>query len=253
MQRNLVLALHGFLGQGSDWNTVKKEFVQGQALAHTHIHAGENSEWLTPDLFNPDSMWVLPYDQFCDALVDKYNVQLSGFTKRIFIGYSLGGRLGLHLLKKYATLFDHFIFVSTHPGLTTVAEKDLRKESDAKWALQITESNWTAFFNDWNAQPVLESETEDPVREINNFNLAALQSSLSTWSLAQQADLTDLIRTHQQKITWAVGTKDTKFLKIAEDLEQKKILLNVSRILSGHRILFENPKELASILLHQLS
>lgn len=246
MQRDLVFALHGFLGQGSDWDQVKK------ACADSQASKAHDLEWLTPSLFSSESEVLLPFDQFCEALVEKHKVQLNSSRKRIFIGYSLGGRLGLHLLKKFSEQFDHFIFVSTHPGLTNEVEKEERRSSDAQWFLKITASNWNHFLKEWNSQGVFKSDSTDPIRSLDDYNLQKLQISLAAWSLAEQKDLRELIKQHQQKITWVVGQQDLKFLNLANDLLQKKILLNVSRIFSGHRILFENPKELASVLLHQL-
>ena len=247
MQRGLVFALHGFLGQGSDWKQVKKECANVQGTSANQL------DWITPNLFETESDGILSYDQFCESLIKTYQAQLEKSSHRIFIGYSLGGRLGLHLLKHHAQNFDHFIFVSTHPGLASESEKELRKASDTNLSQQITEGNWDQFLQRWNGQPVLAGEFGNPNRLQKDFNLAALRASLQIWSLGEQQDLRELIQNHQQKITWVVGQKDSKFLNLAEELLQKKILLNVSRIFSGHRVLFENPKELASVLLHQLS
>ena len=246
MQRNLIIALHGFLGQGSDWDQVKTDLQSFKPAV------AADCQWVTPDLFGTDSKWLGSSDQFCTNLVENFKSHLKSSQRKIFLGYSLGGRLGLQLLKNYADQFDHFIFISAHSGLTTEAEKESRKKSDANWSLKISSENWSQFLQEWNEQDVLKSNVTVPVRQQKDFSLEALQSSLSMWSLGEQQDLRKLIKIHQQKITWAVGAKDLKFLSLAEELLQKKILLDISRIFSGHRILFENPKELVSILFHQL-
>lgn len=249
MQRNLILALHGFLGLGSDWDQVINEFNNSRQSKV------DQWDWLTPDLFAPGADWLAPFDRFCEALIQKYEAVLLGSNKRLFLGYSLGGRLGLHCLKNYADCFDYFIFVSTHPGLTNEAEKDKRRIVDREWAQEISLGHWSKFLKKWNSQNIfLKSRTNvtgDRERLLSNYNIMALQSSLNIWSLAEQQDLRDLIKKYQHKILWVVGDQDQKFSNIADELKQKKILLNISRISSGHRALIENPKELAR-LLHQL-
>lgn len=243
MQRNIILALHGFLGQPADWNPVQKELESLSPNAWN---------WITPGLFSTEARQIQSFDSFCETLIETYQAALTGAQKKIFVGYSLGGRLGLHLLKKHSQHFDQFVFISTHPGLLTAKEKYLRQLSDTQWAQKIGSMDWFAFLNDWNSQAVLQGSAENRPRLEKDFNLSCLQESLNFWSLGAQDDLRLLIQKHQNKIIWAVGQQDLKFLQIAEELEQKKILLKFSRIFSNHRILLENPKALAE-LLHQLS
>lgn len=234
MSKNLVFALHGFLGHPNDWVFVKKHLVQ------------KPIDWINPAFFTEESLQVTNFERYTDHLASQ--IPRVGYRKKIFLGYSLGGRLGLHLLKKYSDFFDHFIFISTHVGLETEAERDSRLIQDQIWAQKLSKNQWSDFLSEWNGQKVLNSNLNGPQRERKDYELAKLIAALKLWSLGRQEDLSATVRLHQKKVLWAVGDKDEKFLKLGEELKQKKILLEINRIDSGHRILFENPKAIAELV-----
>lgn len=236
LQNNVILALHGFLGQRQDWFACEK---------HLKAH------WITPALFTADAPAIENFSSYIDKMIAAYLPPPGLGKKKIFLGYSLGGRLGLYLLEKYADQFDHFVFVSTNPGLQDSAELSKRLASDRQWASIIHTEPWDNFLQQWNLQPVFTQHALEPGRYEKDFDLKKLAIALDIWSLGQQHDFRPLIQKYQQKITWVVGEKDSKFLSIAQDMKQKKILQDFCRINSGHRIVFENPKELCD-LLHKL-
>ncbi|MBC7466496.1 MAG: hypothetical protein H7256_10935 [Bdellovibrio sp.] len=235
MQKNLIFALHGFLGQSKDWQAVQ-------------THMPKNIAWLAPNLFSKDSLDLASYYVYVDHLMTEYSAALKPFQRKIFVGYSLGGRLGLHLLKKYSNHFDQFVFVSTHPGLQSPVEKSERKKSDRAWTDKIQNQTWSQFITEWNSQPVFSKNDPEPERDETNFDRGKLALAMDLWSLAEQDDLRSLIHANNRKITWVVGDQDSKFLNLASDLEQKKILLGFNKISSGHRILVSNSKDLAQLL-----
>ena len=236
LQNDVILALHGFLGQKQDWFACEK---------HLKVH------WITPAFFTSDAPAIETFQDYIDKLVTSFLPPPGMGKKKIFLGYSLGGRLGLYLLEKHAELFDHFVFVSTNPGLLDSAEISRRLASDQQWASVITNEPWDCFLQQWNLQPVFAQHTLEPSRYEKDFDLKKLAAALEIWSLGHQHDFRPLIQKHQNKISWVVGENDSKFLSIAEDMKQKKILQDYCRIKSGHRIIFENPKELCE-LLHKL-
>ena len=233
MQQNIIFALHGFLGEGHDWFSCEK-----------HLQ----TNWVKPSLFSQSSPTIEDFETYICHLVQSHSITKVTDFKKVFVGYSLGGRLGLHLLKNQSHLFDHFFFVSTNPGLADEKEKAKRLESDAQWAKLLENESWDSFFNQWNSQDVFNQPGLQPSRYEKDFDKKKLSSSFKNWSLGLQEDFRQLIKAHNQKITWVVGEKDSKFLTIAEDMKQKKILQDYSRINSGHRVLFENPKELSIVI-----
>ena len=244
MQQNLIFALHGFLGHSSDWSAVSQEL---------ETVLKDKTSWITPDLFSASSSSILSLPEMPISFLNFYQNKFKLTGRKIFVGYSLGARLGMHFLENYTQDFDHFIFVSGHPGLQSAEEKKQRLDSDKNWSALITDIGWSEFLQKWNSQDIFNTSVKDPIRERSAFDLQKLKASLELWSLGQQSDLRSALSKNRDKITWVVGSKDAKFFKLAEDLEQKKILLDFNRIFSGHRILFENPTSLANLIAQVIS
>lgn len=231
--QKIIYALHGFLGEAKDWS---KSF----SVLDSKVKIAAPNYYSDPD-------WDLSsFDQIVEKIKgDIHALQPLGL--KVFIGYSLGGRIGLHLLERYPELFDRYIFISTHPGLKFDEEKSQRLQSDQAWSEKLIKHSWNDFLNKWNHQPVFKGSA-DCERAEHNFLKPRLVNSLEKLSLASHKNFSEVLKDHQHKVHWVVGDLDQKFNSLAEELLQKKILLNVKRIFSGHRILFDNPNELAKLI-----
>lgn len=234
MQKTLIFALHGFLGSSEDWLKIKKQCPK--------------YEWITPNLFSDDRMNLSSFESVTFSIIDTYEKTIELYSKRIFIGYSLGGRIGLHLLKHKPNLFDHYIFLSTHPGLTEPDEIEQRQLNDQHWIEKLKKLYWEDFLKEWNSQQVFAGDINEPVRNSEDYISKKLIQSLDGLSLARQKNMRPCIQKFQSKITWFVGEKDKKFSDLAEKMKQKKILLDYKRIPSGHRILLENSTDFFQML-----
>ncbi len=235
---NIILfGLHGFLGQGSDFDRIKNL-------------VSENIELIAPNLFSDTEFDLSSFEKCADQIFESMQVRPE---KKIFIGYSLGGRIGLHILDRYPNLFQHYIFLSTHSGLIEDSEKNLRLSNDTIWSCKLKELSWSNFLAEWNAQTVFTNSVE-PERFESFFNKQQLADALMNLSLAKQKNMQDVLLKNKNKVTWVVGERDQKFLILSEELKQKKILENYSRISSGHRILFDaEMSELLKIILQPLA
>lgn len=236
MQNRHILALHGFLGYGKDWSHVQKFMPRYQ--------------WITPDLFTPNSpIGDIDLTSF-NVLADRVVAFIPENTQPIFVGYSLGGRIGLHLLERHPDRFKKFIFISTHPGLVSEAEKKVRKASDVLWKDKLYNLSWVDFWNEWNSQEVFKIDNDrSPMRNERDLDLKKLELALTSLSLAAQENKETVLTNHADKVIWAVGDKDQKFTSFAEDLKRKKILSGYERIFnSGHRVIFDQPSVVADLI-----
>lgn len=236
MQNHHILALHGFLGSGKDWDKV-------QTLTPSH-------QWITPDLFSPTSLIDdLDLASF-NTLVDRLISFIPEKSQPIFVGYSLGARVGLHLLERYADRFKKFIFISGHPGLVDEAEKQFRRQNDLKWKDKLETMYWTDFLNEWNSQDVFKNDNDQALsRNVQDIDIKKLALGFTALSLANQENKNVTLANYTDKVIWIVGDKDQKFSNIAEDLKRKKILSGYERIFnSGHRVLFDQPSAVADLI-----
>ena len=222
MPNTLIYAIHGFLGSASDWNLVKNKLI--------------NVNFVAEDLFSKDQQQENSFSSF--------------EAKKIFLGYSMGGRLGLQLLKKNSGLFDHYIFLSTNPGLPVTADQERKQlvASDRKWSDKINAENWESFLMEWYSQPIFKASKEEPKRELKDYDLFKLKESLVKWSLGEQEDFSDIIKQNNYKVTWVVGDRDQKYCEIAKNMKNKAVLLDYKKISGGHRLWLDNAEAVVSVI-----
>lgn len=255
MSKNLIYALHGFLGQSSDWNPIRQKMESKASV-----------EFFSENLFSVNSKPILELEDYIDELAKTVEHLSVSKEKKIFIGYSLGGRLGLSLLKYYPDLFDHYIFISTNPGFSESEqnEKNKRLMADMKWASLINEKNWDQFIQDWNGQSVFINSSvsenlnsklfeEQFHRDISNYDLTKLKRAMVMWSVSQQEDFREDIKEFKNKITWVIGEYDKKYCDLAIDLKKQEIILEYKKISCGHRVILEQPEEIYGLLFNFLS
>ena len=252
MEKLNLFFLHGFLGRPADW---------GKVLSI--IPEEKNLRLNVPDYFNMDSLspgrtmpeWATNFNQWARRLSNN-----SG--RNIFVGYSLGGRLGLHALEQDPGFWDEVVLISTNPGFednfdsvdSTSEQRRQRWLQDSYWAQEFLTGSWETILRNWNAQPVFAGGAAEPLREEDNYSRDSLSLALTSWSLANQKNMRDLIKEQASKIHWLVGSRDDKFVKIAETLQKEAPSLRVDVVdEASHRIIFDRPKILAekiNLILH---
>jgi pimeloyl-ACP methyl ester carboxylesterase len=116
VERAVIWALHGFLGEGSDWDFLRQPL---RAIG-CELHA--------PSLFAASAAEE-------DLRIDPAGESLVVWTRRfiqyvaardsspVILGYSLGGRLALHLLAERSSTFKAGIIVSAGLGIEGEGER----------------------------------------------------------------------------------------------------------------------------------
>lgn len=234
--------LHGFLGLPSDWSDVIENIKVDLE------DSGIEGEYHCPDYFNRPNLG--PKNSMDKVAIEFVNY-ISSTThnpRKVLVGYSLGGRLGLHIFEKNPDLFEHFVCVSAHPGYKPNQFDEL-KERDSRdqfWSELFLNHNWSEVIQKWNEQKVFEGSEFEPEREGSNYRRDLLSKALINWSLAKQSEKRNLLRKYYKKITWVIGEKDKKFVEMTRALILENPDIKVEKItLAGHRVLFDNALELA--------
>lgn len=235
----MILALHGFLGRAADWDVFRRDWSE----------LGDG-EMMTPSLFSPAvKSWAPTVGQ---SMVEWARVfgaeinQLRGNKKIILVGYSLGGRLALHLLLERPELFSHAVIVSAGTGIEGETERQVRREADEKWAQRFEREAWEDVVRDWNAQPVFSGTPKDmpaPARSEPHFNRSALSAALREWSPARQEPLLSRLPEIQCPLLWVAGEKDPAYVQQGEravKLMNKALFFKIPGV--GHRAPWESPK-----------
>lgn len=242
-----IFLLHGFLGSSQDWDPVKD-----------HIDQDRETKIVTPNFlslqnkFEPQLL-VDDLESF-DSLITKlralHEIDFVKNEKRIFVGYSLGGRIGLNWLRQFPNDFDHWVFVSTNPGLRTEKDRADRAQSDQAWLDQLHKDNLEEFCAKWNNQAVFHATNENfQMNQIQLLDRLKLTKCFSSLSLAKQQDHREIIKKNEKKLTWVVGKNDEKFVYVAEELRANRILKDFISMEAGHRVHLDQPASLAHLIL----
>ena len=213
-----VVALHGFLGRGSDWDQVRANSKCG-------------AEWICPNLFAPDA-----------ASFDPPDVEGPCWLA----GYSFGARLALRWMQDAPERYLGALLLSVNPGnFQTDDECAARRASDENRASRFRGDAWDDLTSSWDAQEIFGGRPAS-ARSESDFNRGKLALALTTFSVADQ--FTDPLRL-PSRITWLAGARDTKFCVLLDDMRHAGFPGSFLRIEeAGHRLLSEAPEAVAAAL-----
>ena len=136
-----LIFLHGFLGVKEDWEWMLR-FFEERFYCVAFDLPGHGS--------SPHADEILP--------VLKNAIKQATSTKPVCIGYSMGGRLAMQLQEDARAI----VAISSHPGLTTEAEKEVRRTIDDMWCEKLLHLPFDAFFAEWYAQPIFQTLPRNP-------------------------------------------------------------------------------------------
>ena len=214
--KNTIIALHGFLGRGSDWDAVRA--ASKSAL-----------DWQCPDLFSLGApCFTAPeFDRPC-----------------WLVGYSFGARLALCWMQEAPDRYLGALLVSANPGnFRTDEERTVRKAADKTWAEKFRRRPWTEVIGEWNAQQVFEADTA-VTRDENDFDREKLAVALEEFSVAAQ--FTDPLRL-PSRLIWLAGARDEKFCGLLDDMRHAGFPGTFLRVDdAGHRLLLSAPEAVAA-------
>lgn len=225
----LIVFIHGFLGQPTDWNHVVEKVSEKKILT-----VDLNKEFEVADL----NFQAWP-NAFKNWLKRK---KVSSPVKTV--GYSMGGRLSLPLLDQ--GIVHSALVVSSHMGYPELAlkERSQRRLENQMWAQRFLHDDWQVLMSDWNAQDVFKNSRSEPERSQIEYDRQKLSAMLTGFSVSDQKDYSYLFK--KSKVHYLVGNQDQKYGKMAlglmRDFPEARIEVIQN---SGHRIIFDQPQAVA--------
>ncbi|MGZ3633608.1 MAG: alpha/beta fold hydrolase [Parachlamydiaceae bacterium] len=216
-----LYAFHGFLGSPTDWY----QFAQV-----THPIAIDHEELSL-------EAWAAHFSD---------NLRLSA-GKNILLGYSLGGRLAMHVLLANPSFWNGAIFVSAHPGLSLIEERESRWKADVEWAQRFLNDPWDKVWTDWNANPIFSNESGSLLRGEFQFDRKKLSQQLKNWSLAHQRFLLPELQKLATPMLYIAGECDSKFCDVAKQFESIARVAIIPK--AKHRVPWDQPEQ----FMHQIN
>ena len=181
----------------------------------------------------------------------------SSIDRSIVIGYSLGGRVALHLALGHPQLVERLVIIGATGGLDSEEERRQRRVADESLADHLEDIGVDAFLDEWLSQPMFASLTaEQSFRELRGTNAAAgLASSLRLSGAGTQESLWSRLGELTMPVLVIAGANDEKFTHLGHRLVES-IGTNASIQLidnAGHSAQLENPAATAATVTKWLS
>ncbi len=233
-----LVALHGFTQTGRSWATVERALGETILAPDLPGHGSAASE-------RPADL-----DEAAAFVADRTAPHLDGHPAW-WIGYSLGGRVLLHLALARPDLVAGLVLVSTTAGIDDAAERASRVASDEALADEILRDGTTRFLDRWTSQPLFATLTlgEDDRAERLRNTAEGLASSLRSCGTGTQTPLWDRLGELTMPTVVITGELDTKFTALGRGLAAALPNAVHEHIVgAGHACHLEQPEAFADAL-----
>ena len=245
--RPVLLMLHGFTGSTASWNRLASSVSHvARPVAIDQLGHGQSDA--------PADTLRYRAEACADDVVTL--LDLMGIDRAILLGYSMGGRLALHVADRYPDRLSALILESASPGILTPEERVARMASDEKLATIAEREGIAAFVNRWEKVPLFDSLSRLPeemrvalrAQRLSN-KPRGLASSLRGFGAAVPAPLFDRLSSLTIPTQIVVGELDTKYTIVAHEMVEKMPNARMEIVPdAGHNVHLERPDQFAAIL-----
>ena len=214
--RPALVFLHGFLGNASDWADLAPFFAADFDVIAVDL-PGHGAAHDRPEA-------ECAVDAAARAVVATLDeVGLGRFS---VCGYSMGGRIALHLATHFSERMSRLVLVGASPGLRTEDEREARIQHDAALADRLAAcasmDRTRRFLERWYAAP-LWSATPEPLRAAwvdarQTGDPSGWARALRAGGTGQMAPLWDLLPALRVPTLALHGAADAKFAGIAREM-----------------------------------
>lgn len=234
VSENVVL-LHGFGGTGRAWDAVRAQLPPERylSLALDLPGHGEAAEATSPITFAGCVEYVLarspPRFSLC--------------------GYSMGGRVALHVALTAPQRVQRLVLVASTAGIEDDDERALRRLSDHQLADELEREPFEDFIERWRSQPLF---AEDPpavaevAREEQRRNrpdaLAAVLRGIGT---GEMPPLWGELKNLTMPVVVLAGDRDLKFQVLGRRMIESLSRGEMNVVAGGHSLHLENPEAVA--------
>ena len=138
-----LVFVHGFTQTANSWRAIAAQFVDSYQIVLPDLPGHGRSHDVVGDLVTT-----------ADLLAQV------GQTAT-YIGYSLGGRVCLHLALQHPQFVERLILIGATAGLDGDLDRRARRKNDAQLAARVETIGVEAFVREWLSQPLFEHRPDD--------------------------------------------------------------------------------------------
>ena len=234
---DLVL-LHGFGGTQRAWEGViaRLPAARYRALALDLPGHGEHADAPRPI-------------SFADCVEDV----LAGAPERFALcGYSLGGRIALHVALAAPERVARLVLVASTPGIEDPGERTERRAADRALADELEQRPLDEFIERWQAQPLFAGDPPGvgalAAADQRRNRPDALAEVLRGIGTGAMQPLWARLRELELPVSVVAGERDAKFQALARRMVELLPDAELAIVPGGHRLPLENPDAIARVL-----
>lgn len=240
-----VTLVHGFTLSGRSWQEVISKMPAGW-------------RWVVPDLRGHGATRI-PSGAPCtmDACMGDLEMLWDhlGIERTHLVGYSMGGRLALHVAARRPERVVSLLTIGAHAGLEEEAREG-RRQGDEALAQRIEKDGLEAFVDYWGSVPLLAgverrgpSFTAQLRAERMSNHVAGLAKSLRGMGAGRMDPVWDELAKVQFPCTFVAGQLDHGYVASARRLASTVVNGRAEVVLrAGHAVHLERPEAFARLL-----
>jgi 2-succinyl-6-hydroxy-2,4-cyclohexadiene-1-carboxylate synthase len=240
--------LHGFTHTGASWAPVIEALG---AMRDPRAEAPvQPYRAIAPDIRGHGSASdVVPVD--LEHLIgDVARQPADTFT---LVGYSMGGRIALHIALALPARVERLVLIGASPGIADPAERAARRAADERLASGLESSTIEQFATSWAQTPVLADQPRDVAAAVHADRLrstpAGLARALRGLGTGALPSLWETLGELAIPTLLVVGERDLKFAEIAAVMARQIPAGEVISVPdSGHAVHLERAAATASII-----
>ena len=168
-----------------------------------------------------------------------------------YLGYSMGGRLALHLALRSPDLVQALVLVGVTAGIEDEHERAARRASDDSLAERVEHVGVERFLDEWLDQPLfagLDATAQDRASRLGN-TAAGLASSLRGAGTGAQEPLWARLGELTMPVLVVAGARDEKFRAIGERMVAHIPNATMAVVAdAGHAAPFERPDAFLAVV-----
>jgi 2-succinyl-6-hydroxy-2,4-cyclohexadiene-1-carboxylate synthase len=234
--RSLVL-LHGFTHTGASWNGVQ-------------VGLGERYASMAPDIRGHGSASRVEPVELAGVRADVAGLAPDRFG---LVGYSMGGRLALHVALAMPERIERLVLIGASPGIASALEREARRRADEALAARLERMSIEEFAVEWARTPVLAGLPEHVLAAVHADRLrntpTGLARALRGLGTGALSSLWDRLGELRMPVTLVVGERDAKFQLLAEQMQTELPQARVAVVDgAGHAVHLEAPAQVARIV-----
>jgi 2-succinyl-6-hydroxy-2,4-cyclohexadiene-1-carboxylate synthase len=233
-----LILLHGFTHTGGSWTPVIAAL-------------GERYRAIAPDIRGHGSAATRR-----PVTIDAVTGDLAAIDHGRFAlaGYSMGGRIALHLALRIPERVERLILIGASPGIADPAERETRRAADEHLADELERSRIEEFAPRWAAEPILAGQSPSVAGAANADRLrntpAGLAAALRGLGTGALPSLWERLGELPMPVELVVGERDHKFRAIAAEMAASIAAVEVVVVPGvGHAVHLEAPAAVARSIL----